>query len=287
MQYTTNNKSLVDACGTLDSKYETIGDGVFHMSAMKIFTAMVLYIWRQREKELNILKQSVISLKNDLNRCRNQLEFYHSQVREKEKQNRNLSCQLNNTMEILHETKSSCNELSDIVTDLKADKRRLEYELQKMYEDYNTLHEMLIDTRKTLFQTMLEQHSLLSEISQKEHLVKTLENHANLLRIQLTNLTQENTETNHRLIELRSPFDNFQLKRNQFMDIQNSQPMNESYDRGECWRKHINIGTTWHANLLTLWNRFAKYRHSTVRYIHILAFYLLPAIPTPGKFICE
>ncbi|XP_058986924.1 uncharacterized protein LOC131806602 [Musca domestica] len=280
------NQSHFNAYGPLDSKYEAIGDRVFQSSALKIFAAVLLYIWRQRGKELNELKESVITLREKLCQSKYQLEYCHSQLRAEENKNHELKCQLNNILNMLHETQMSCKGLSDTIFSLKTDKRLLEQELKMKYEDYNALHTILIDTRKDLVQSILEQHSHLLAISQKQRSFEILENHANQLRQQMADLSRKHAETKLQLTDMihMANTSGAESKRKHLGNSQVCQTTDSIYDRRTFWQKHINIGRSWQKHLSALWTQWGKFQYVAVQYAHIFTFYLLPAIPPPpGK----
>lgn len=64
---------------------------------------------------------------------------------------------------------------------MKSNKAVLEQELKFRYEEYDSLHEIMSQTKTDLFRSMMEQRNLQSQLCKEQRLVQSLKNQNNLL----------------------------------------------------------------------------------------------------------
>ncbi|KAI8126532.1 hypothetical protein FF38_08311 [Lucilia cuprina] len=309
-----NHSSTISSTTNFISEYsiapndETCGDSSYNctfsrpsrhdirmMAGLKIFAFILMRVWCKGRKEIKQLKQSIEDLKDICMRSENQMRVYSALMRVEQSRNSELTAQLKRTLNNLKRKTASYEITAIKLSNLKANKVLLEHELKNRYEEYEALHEVLSQTKTELFRSMMEQRNLQMELCKSQRSVQSLEIEKNGLIMQICNLKKEHRSieeqlnvNDNKLIEVKDSVEECQPK---LIDTQKNYIFNDFTNPRIVSEELPNLYVTEGQNsavsqplrrLAMYWARFLKYPKYTLRCVHVLTWYLLPAMPPPS-----
>ncbi|XP_037811047.1 uncharacterized protein LOC119603159 isoform X2 [Lucilia sericata] len=258
------------------------------MAGLKIFAFILMHVWCKGRKEIKQLKQSMEDLKNMCMRSENQIHVYSTLMRIEQSRNDELTAQLKRTLNNLKRKAESCEITAMKLSNLKTNKALLEHELKNRYEEYEALHEILSQTKTELFRSMMEQRNLQMELCKAQHCVQSLEIEKKDLTMQICNLKKEHRPieeplnvNDNKLITVKDSVAECQTK---LIDTQKDYIFDNFTNSTKASEELSKVGV----KSLPIrrfgmyWTRFLEYPKYTLRCVHILTCYLLPAMPPPS-----
>ncbi|KAH8412953.1 hypothetical protein KR009_007099, partial [Drosophila setifemur] len=135
------------------------------IASFKVFTTLMLHTWRQRREEVRNLQEEVRSLQTHSMKSKNKLHVCDTIMRVEKRRNSELLLQLKQSARNIEEVRSSCEFLESSVSNMKAERARLQIDLQQRNKEFGELEEVAGQTKRELFGALMEQRSLQSQLS--------------------------------------------------------------------------------------------------------------------------
>ncbi|XP_065356129.1 uncharacterized protein LOC135950520 [Calliphora vicina] len=266
------------------------------VAGLKIFSFIILQAWRKRRNELKQLKQSMEDIKKSCMRRENQLRVYSTLMRVEQNRNDELTVQLKRTLDNLKSKTAFCESTSMKLSNFKVNKAILEQELKTRYEEYDALHEVLVQTKTQLFRSMMEQRNLQSELCKEQRSVQSLQCHKNMLLKQICELNTEHRKVEEHFVKQLKDKDCEVIEAKQlvrksqepligvpksFNYLINPKKVSDNIDKNLRLEQQEHPNSPLSRRLGMYLSRFLEYPKYTLHRVHTLTYYLLPAMPQP------
>lgn len=123
----------------------------------------------------------------------NQNRMYGTLIRIEQTRNDKLTAQLRRTLDHLKRRTKFAESISMALCDLKTKKTLLEAEVENKYDELDVVYEVLSQTKRELFHSIMEQRKLQTHLCQEQRSVQFLKNQITMLVSEVILLTLPNS----------------------------------------------------------------------------------------------
>lgn len=123
----------------------------------------------------------------------NQNRMYGTLIRIEQTRNDKLTAQLRRTLDHLKRRTKFAESISMALCDLKTKKTLLEAEVENKYDELDVVYEVLSQTKRELFNSIMEQRKLQTHLCQEQRSVQFLKNQITMLVSEVILLTLPNS----------------------------------------------------------------------------------------------
>lgn len=123
----------------------------------------------------------------------NQNRMYGTLIRIEQTRNDKLTAQLRRTLDHLKRRTKFAESISMALCDLKTKKTLLEAEVENKYDELDVVYEVLSQTKRELFHSIMEQRKLQTHLCQEQRSVQFLKNQITMLVSEVILLTLSNS----------------------------------------------------------------------------------------------
>ncbi|XP_037959845.1 myosin-3-like [Teleopsis dalmanni] len=290
-----------------------INNCYYETLSRKVLMALILGAWRRSREEIKSLLNAIIEFKKGTLKSRNKLHVYCSLFRVEQKRNEELTLQIKRSMETIHQTRVSYDNLSVCVAKLKADKKILEQKLVRKTKEMDTLQNLYSKTKTDMFRTVMQLRSLEDEVEnekrsklliddQKNKLIKEVSSSISEINAEcrsteakyqaiITKQDEQLDEACKRIRALEMELKEKKEKDEKLQEFSSSNAqlqaqLSESREEVSTLKKTIEDSIT--TKLRSCWNTVWYHQKYAFNLVHLFAYYLLPATPPPRfKFVHE
>ncbi|KAI9585263.1 hypothetical protein GQX74_001110 [Glossina fuscipes] len=293
-----NSCSECSYCKGVDDGIKTAG--------LKIFAMIMCHAWRKRREQLHELRRTMEELKQGSIKAKSQLQIYNQLLRVEQKRNDELSEQVKEALNTLKNSRASYEFLSNSIANVKTDKAMLEEELKSKYEEYDALHAVLSQTKTDLFRCMMDQRNLQVQLCKEQRSVQSLENQKNKLINEICEIGSETRrveerckqrmeEKDQQLLENKNKANLLEIEvfelREKMLPLNSIEANNDRMKseieslRAQLFHLKKKLDSSLSHQIYMCWEQLLHYQKSTFQFLHVFAFYLLPAMPPPYKYV--